>query len=104
MKNLLTLLLLFCGMAFVSSCGSDVDCSDEAAIEAELSPLLETLFTAALNYATDQSDENCDAYKDVLSDIIDKSKEYQECVPSEERAEFDQDLDDLETQLAALPC
>jgi hypothetical protein len=102
MKKLQILLLLVFGLTFMTSCGDDVDCSDEAAAQAELEPLLDAVITATFAYGLDPSADNCKAAEDAIDALIDKTKEYEDCADS--AAEFQEAIDDLEAAKDDLGC
>ena len=104
MKKLQILLLLFFGLTFMTSCGDDVDCTDETAIEAEVNPLFDAADAAVDAYYADSSEDNCKALKDAIKDYIDVLEKYEECVSTEERADYDDVLSTLMTQRDELGC
>jgi hypothetical protein len=104
MKKLQILLLLVFGLTFMTSCGDDIDCTDEAAVEAEVDPFFEAADAAVDAYNADNSEDNCKALKDAIKDYIDVLEKYEECVSTEDRADFDDVLSTLMTQRDELGC
>ena len=78
MKKLQILFLLVFGLTFMSSCGDDIDCTDETAIEAEVNPLFDAADAAVDAYYADSSEDNCKALKDAIKDYIDVLEKYEE--------------------------
>ena len=103
------LLLLFTG--FLMSCGSDddekiEDCSNaNVTFAVTFSEELENINIASMNYANDQSTENCNALKSAYEDYLDAIEAYEDCArQAGQLAEWNQGLDDAREALDDIVC
>ena len=104
MENLFFLAIVAISMSFVS-CGSDVDCDDEAAFEAAITTELDDLLTTAFAYAFDPTNSDaCNAYKDAINAYVKAVEPYRECATGAELEEFDSGLAEIEAGLDDLDC
>jgi len=76
-------LLIILSFAFITSCGSDVDC-DVNAFNNDIQSEFSKLESAANVYAQDPTDDNCKKFKDAAEDYLDAIESYGDCT------EFDQ--------------
>jgi len=104
-KYIFSILLLSSLLFSITSCGSDgPDCDDEAALESFIDEATQDYLDAAQKFATDPSDANCKSVADSLNDLIDDANSIRDCVPSADRAEFDEFIQDSRDQINSLPC
>lgn len=90
----------------LTSCGGDdVDCSDEAALNATLENGADRVTNALLAYSMDPSDANCNTLKDTYSDWIDDLSSLQDCADDVgQGAEFRSAIADARTAIDDIPC
>lgn len=62
------------------------------------------LSEAASAYSQDSSQVNCEAYKKAYQDYLDEAEDIKPCVPSDEKDDFQQGIDDARDELNDLPC
>ena len=104
MKNLFLLAFVAISLSF-ASCGSDVDCNDTAAFEAEIEAEATALFTTGFAYALDPSNsELCSAYEDAINAYIKVIEPYRECSSGADLVEFDNSLEEIKQALDDLDC
>ena len=107
MKNLKLLLFAFLltGLFILASCGGGVDCDDTAGLQSETSRLLNAAITAENTYLADTTNTAaCNDYSDALKELIDYTKDAEECVPADELEEYQADIRSVETTLDDLEC
>jgi len=100
MKKLLLLLLTIACFA-CSSSDDDNNCGDLSAAGLEVS---QNFITAGLNYFTDPTNAACVAYENAAQGYIDYSNSILDCLDADDRAELEQEIEDLEAELANLVC
>jgi hypothetical protein len=103
MKNLLIFAILALSMSF-TSCGSDVDCQDEASFYASIEIEVDAFLDAALTFAFDPTSENCNAYKDAINAYVKALKPYRDCLSGSDRDEFDATIAESEQSADDLEC
>ena len=106
MKNLIQLLFLSLFVLFVTACGGDdVDCEDALQNPNILSAEISALTTAAVNYYTDQSDANCQAYKDAIQGFLDEAKKYDDCFEgTADQQDYRESILEAESEIDDLGC
>jgi len=107
MNNLKFLLFAFLltGLFILASCGGGVDCDDTAGLQSETSRLLNAAITAESAYSADTTDTAaCNDYSDALKELIDYTKDAEECVPADELEEYQDNTRSLEGTLDDLEC
>ncbi len=91
----------------ITSCGSDdVDCTDSATINSDISSQLGVVNAAvtALNNEPDNADL-CDDYKKALEDYIEILKDYEPCFDESGQGDAHRDIiSESEQNLADAPC
>ena len=100
MKNLLLILLTI--TCFSCSSNDNENPCDNLASNGEEVSL--NLITTALTYFADNSNANCVAYEAAAEEYIDYSNSILNCLNTEDRAELEEEIEDLEAQIAALNC
>ena len=94
-------LLLF---LFISSCGSDVDCS-ETNLDQNWAAELQAAINAGNAYYSDETSVNCSTYKNALNAYLNIIKDYRSCANnSSEEAQFDETIQDAENELNEIDC
>lgn len=89
----------------IVACGDDIDCSDEAALEAEIADEIEALTDAIFIYSGDPSTDNCNDLVDALEDYINAAKGLEDCArEAGELEEFQQAIEEAEDELAMIEC
>ena len=96
--NFLIIVSAFCFT--MTSCGDDVDCDEMS----ELNTLTNQWVDANILFSMEPTDENCDALRDITEDLLDLAPDFRDCVPVEEQAEFDSDLETIQENLDDLEC
>lgn len=112
MKFRILLCLLTIGCFAISSCGSDddpnngnVDCDNSFSITVEIEDELNAFLNAAQAYGISQTQENCNAYKAAGNDYVDALRALEDCARIVgELQEYNQLLDQLETDINNIPC
>ena len=102
MKKLLLLLLTIVCFA----CSSDDDtntnnCDDLSTVGLEVA---ENFIFAGLNYFTDPTNAACVAYENASQAYIDYSTSILDCLEADDRAELEQEIEELEAEMATLIC
>lgn len=69
---------LIAAVGFIS-CGDDVDCADQAAVEEAYVPQLNAYNAAVTAYNAEQSSENCNTLSDAASDYVDALNDVLDC-------------------------
>jgi uncharacterized protein YaaR (DUF327 family) len=96
--------ILVLSALLVSACKKDdegTNCSNYAnAIQEKL----DAVVVASEAFSTDPSTANCNAYKTAVSEYLDTAENFIECVPAEDRAQYQQDIDDLQAEIDQLSC
>ncbi|ARV08267.1 hypothetical protein BTO05_00915 [Winogradskyella sp. PC-19] len=100
MKKLL--LFLFTITCFCCSSSDDDNPCDNLASNGEEVSL--NLISTALAYLADNSNSNCVAYETAAEEYIDYSNSILDCLDADDRAELEQEIEDLEAEIAALNC
>ncbi len=105
MKKIILSIAMLTAIIFTScsSDNNDVDPCEEISQE-QTETLFTNLFTSALNFGLNPTTENCNAYKSSAQEYIDYANEIKGCLDSTEQAELEEEIDDLETELADLNC
>jgi len=98
-KSLLILLTIFCFAC--SSNDDDNPCGDLSTAGEEISV---NLITTALSYFADPTNTTCLNYIDAAEDYIDYSNSILSCLDAADRAELEQEIQDLEAEIAELDC
>ncbi len=105
MKNLSKLMFLSFLIIFISSCGDDVDCDAALQNQNLLSAEVSAIITAGTNYYSDETDANCQAYKDAIKTFLDEAKKYDDCFEgSTDQADYRESIQEAETELNDLGC
>lgn len=89
---------------FLTSCSSNDDdnsCNDLVSNGEEIST---NLITAALDYFANPTNITCLEYENAVEGYIDYSNSILDCLDSDDRAELEEEIQDLETELAGLNC
>ena len=102
MKKLLLLLLtIACFACSSNDDDNDNNCDDLATGGIEI---YENFFTAAFDYFADPTNAACVAYENASQAYIDYSTSILDCLEADDRAELEQEIEELETELAGLDC
>ncbi|MDC3319630.1 hypothetical protein OAV61_07710 [Flavobacteriaceae bacterium] len=96
-------LLLFLVTISCLSCSSSDDnpCDNLASNGEEVSL---NLINTALVFFADNSNPNCVAYETAAEEYIDYSNSILNCLNAIDRAELEEEIEDLEAEIAALNC
>jgi hypothetical protein len=100
MKKLLLFLLTITCLA----CSSDDDDNNCEDLSIEGIEIYQNFITAGLNYFTNPNNEACLEYEDTALAYIDYSNNVLDCLDAEDRDELEQEIEDLEAELADLTC
>jgi hypothetical protein len=100
MKKLLLFLLTITCFA----CSSDDNESNCGGLSTDGLEISQDFITAGLNYFTDPSNEACLEYEDAAFDYIDYSTSILDCLDADDRVELEQEIEDIEAELADLTC
>ena len=104
-KNLFLLAFVAISMTFASCGGDDVDCNDDAALEAAIEDETLALFTTGEAYTLDPTNSDlCNDYADAIKDWLDAVDSIKDCVPADEKEEFDSSIEIIESSLDDLDC
>ena len=98
-KGLLIFLAILC---FTCSSNDDDDSCDNLSTDGL--EITENLISSALSYFNDTSNAGCLDYLNAAEDYIDYSNSILNCLNAEDRAELEQEIQDLETEIAELEC
>ena len=103
MKKLLLLLLTIACFACSSDDDDDNDnnCDGLSTTGLEVS---QNFITAGLSYFADPTNAACIAYENASQAYIDYSNSILDCLEADDRAELEQEIEELETELATLIC
>ena len=106
MNTIKKLLLAFCLLSapFFTSCGDDDDDPDPCNWSTELQAEVNAYVAASNAYFQDQSPANCVAYKNSLIAYLNAADDIENCVPAEQKADFDASLDAAQAQADLLAC
>lgn len=88
-----------------SACSSNDDddlCAD--IVGDEYIEIAENLLTSSISFGTNPTNENCNNYKNAMQNYIDYAESIKNCLDSAERAELQEEITELETELANLNC
>jgi len=99
----LPIALLFTGLMFLTSCGSDVDCND-ASVFNEFNRISEDVVEVGFTFTDPNDVDTCNRLIDLLNDLIDEAENIQDCVPAADRADFDQFLEASRDNRSDLDC
>jgi len=102
MKKLLLILLIITSFSCSSSDDDNDNLCDNIASNGEEVSL--NLINAALAYLADNSNANCIDYEEAAQDYIDYSNSILDCLDQDDREELEQEIEDLEAELATLDC
>ena len=96
-------LLILITITYFSCSSSDDDnpCDNLASNGEEVSL---NLISTALAYIADNSNSNCVAYETAAEEYIDYSNSILDCLNTNDRAELEQEIEDLEAEIATLTC
>lgn len=96
--------ILVMSALLVSACKKDddgVNCSNYVnAIQEKLDAVL----VASEAFSTNPSTANCEAYKAAVAEYLDTAENFIDCVPTEDRAQYQQDIDELQAEIDQLSC
>lgn len=98
-KILLILLAIFC-----FSCSSDNDDNPCDNLSTEGLEITESFITSGLNYFNDPTNTTCLDYLNAAEEYIDYSNSILNCLEMDDRAELEQEIQELETEIAQLEC
>ena len=98
-KTLLILLTIF---SFACSSNDDDNPCDNLSTDGE--EIYVNLITTALSYFADPTNAGCLEYLNAAEEYIDYSNSILSCLDAEDRAELEQEIQDLETEIAELDC
>jgi len=98
-KSLLILLAIFC---FTCSSNDDDNLCDNLSTDGL--EITENLISSALSYFNDPSNAGCLDYLNAAEDYIEYSNSILSCLNAEDRAELEQEIQDLEAEIAILDC
>ena len=101
MKKLLLVFISILTLSCSSNDNDDNSCDDLTSNGEEISL---NLISAALNYVGNPTNITCLAYENTAVDYIDYSNSILNCLDAEDRAELEQEIEELETELAGLDC
>ena len=102
MKNFLLIILIITSFSCSSSDDDNDNPCDNIASNGEEVTL--NLINTALAYLADDSSANCVAYEEAEQDYIDYSNSILDCLDEEDRTEVEEEIEDLEAELATLDC
>jgi hypothetical protein len=101
-KNILFSLFVL-AVAF-SSCGKDVDCTEQGVSEA-IADELAAVLSATFLYYDNPSEDNCKKLKSATEDYIDVVKDLEDCAKEMgELEDFQESLKEAQDSLDDLPC
>lgn len=89
----------------ITSCGNDgVDCDDQTALSNIASQAVTNYSNSLNTFSADPTKANCEAVIKATEQYIDDIDSIIDCVPSDQRGEFIEDLDELRDLLANAEC
>jgi len=102
MKKLLLLLLtIVCFACSSDDDNNDNNCDDLSTTGLEVA---QNFITAGLNYFADPTNAACVAYENASQAYIDYSTSILDCLEADDRADLEQEIEELEAELATLIC
>ena len=102
MKKLLLLLLtIACFACSSNDDDNDNNCDDLATDGIEI---YQKFFSAGLSYLDDPTNAACIAYENASQAYIDYSTSILDCLEADDRAELEQEIEEIEAELATLIC
>ena len=98
-KTLLILLSIIC-----FNCSSDDDNNPCDNLPSNGEEITVNYFTKGLEFFTNQTNETCVAYEIAADAYIEYNNSILDCLDADDRAELEQEIQALETELAELDC
>lgn len=98
-KSLLILLTIFC-----FACSSNDDDNPCGNLSTDGEEISVNLFTTALSYFADPTNAGCLDYLNAAEEYIEYSNSILSCLDAQDRAELEQEIQDLEAEIAELDC
>ncbi len=102
MKKLLLLLLTI--TCFACSSSDDDDDNNCSGLSTAGLEITQSFITAGLSYFTDPTNAACVAYENAAQGYIDYSNSILDCLEADDRAELEEEIEDIEAELANLVC
>ena len=97
-------LLLFLFTITCFSCSSSDDDTSRDNLASNGEEVYLNLINATLAYIADNSNPNCVAYETAAEEYIDYNNSILDCLNADDRAELEEEIEDLEAEIAALNC
>ena len=98
-KSLLILLTIFC-----FACSSNDDDNPCGNLSTDGLEITENLISTALSYFGDPTNTTCLEYLNAAEEYIDYSNSILNCLEADDRAELEQEIQELEADIAQLDC
>ena len=98
-------LLILLSIIFFT-CSSDDDNNDNSCnnLPSNGEEIAVNYFTKGLEYFANPSNETCTAYQSAAADYIEYSNSILDCLEADDKAELEEEIQEIETELAALDC
>ncbi len=86
------------------ACSSSDDDNNCSGLSTDGIEITQNFITTGLNYFADPTNAACVAYENAAQGYIDYSNSILDCLEADDRAELEEEIEDIEAELANLVC